>query len=41
MVAQLDHLEEQANHLKIPRAYASRLYELRNHIDIVRGQLQK
>jgi TRAP-type uncharacterized transport system substrate-binding protein len=41
MVAQLDHLEEQANHLKIPLAYASRLYELRNHIDIVRGHLQK
>jgi TRAP-type uncharacterized transport system substrate-binding protein len=41
MVAQLDHVEEQANHLKIPLAYASRLYELRNHIDIVRGHLQK
>jgi len=41
MVAQLDHLEEQANHLKIPLTYASRLYELRNHIDIVREHLQK
>ena len=41
MLAQLDHLEEQANHLQIPLAYASRLYELRNHIDIVRGNLQK
>jgi len=41
MVAQLDHLEEQANHLKIPVAYANRLYDLRNHIDIVRGHLQK
>ena len=41
MVAQLDHLEEQANHLKIPVAYASRLYELRNHIDVVREHLQK
>ena len=41
MVVQLDHLEEQANHLKIPVAYASRLYELRNHIDVVRERLQK
>ena len=41
MVAQLDHLEEQANRLKIPVAYASRLYELRNHIDVVRERLQK
>jgi len=41
MVVQLDHLEEQANHLKIPTAYASRLYELRNHIDVVRGHLRK
>jgi TRAP-type uncharacterized transport system substrate-binding protein len=41
MVVQLDHLQAQANHLKIPLAYASRLYELRNHIDIVRGHLQK
>jgi TRAP-type uncharacterized transport system substrate-binding protein len=41
MVAQLDHLEEQANRLKIPVAYASRLYELRNHIDVVRENLCK
>jgi hypothetical protein len=41
MVVRLDRLEEQANHLKIPVAYASRLYELRNHIDVVRGHLQK
>jgi len=41
MVVQFDHLEEQANHLKIPVAYASRLYELRNHIDVVRERLQK
>ena len=41
MAVQLDHLEEQANHLKIPVAYASRLYELRNHIDVVRERLQK
>ncbi len=41
MVAQFDHLEDQANHLKIPTAYASRLYELRNHIDVVRERLRK
>ena len=41
MVAQFDHLEEQANHLKIPVTYASMLYELRDHIDVVRERLQK
>jgi len=41
MVARLDHLEGQANQLRIPVAYASMLYILRNHIDVVRGRLQK
>ena len=41
MVAQFDRLEEQANHLRIPVTYASRLYELRDHIDVVRERLQK
>ena len=41
MVAQFDHLEEQANHLRIPVTYASLLYELRDHIDVVRERLQK
>jgi hypothetical protein len=41
MVARLDRLEEQANHLRIPVAYASMLYELRNHIDLVREGLKK
>ena len=41
MVAQLDHLEEQANHLKMPVAYASLQYELRNHIDLVSEDLKK
>ncbi len=41
MAARLDHLEEQANQLRIPLAYASMLYILRNHIDIVRERLQK
>jgi hypothetical protein len=41
MVARLDRLEEQANHLRIPVAYASMLYELRNHIGLVREGLRK
>ena len=41
MVARLDRLAEQANHLRIPVAYASMLYELRNHIDLVREGLKK
>jgi hypothetical protein len=41
MVARLDRLEERANHLRVPVAYASMLYELRNHIDLVREGLKK
>jgi hypothetical protein len=41
MVARLDRLEEQVNHLRMPVAYASMLYMLRNHIDLVREGLQK
>src|SRR5215471_10379989 len=41
MVARLDRLEEQANHLRIPVAYASMMYELRNHIDLVSEDLKK
>ena len=41
MVARLDRLEEQANHLKVPVAYSSMLYELRTHIDLVREGLKK
>jgi hypothetical protein len=41
MVARLDRLEGQLNQLRIPVAYASMLYILRNHIDVVRGRLQK
>src|SRR5271165_5949620 len=36
MTARLDRLEEQANHLRVPVAYAGRLYDLRNHIGLVR-----
>jgi len=41
MVARLDRLEEQANHLRIPATYASMLYMLRNHIDLVRAGLSR
>src|SRR5215471_5147157 len=41
MIAQLDRLEEQANQLKVPVSYASMLYMLRHHIDLVRGGLKK
>ena len=40
MVARLNRLEERANHLRVPVAYASMLYELRNHIDLVRERLK-
>jgi hypothetical protein len=41
MVARLDRLAEQANHLRVPVAYASMLYSLRDHIDLVREGLKK
>jgi TRAP transporter TAXI family solute receptor len=41
MIARLDRLEQQANHLKVPLAYASMLYMLRHHIDLVRAGLNK
>jgi TRAP-type uncharacterized transport system substrate-binding protein len=41
MVARLDRLQEQANHVRIPVAYASLLYELRNHIGLVREGLKE
>ena len=40
-MARLDRLEEQANRLRVPAAYASTLYVLRNHIDFVREGLRK
>ena len=39
IVAELDRLEEQANHLKVSTGYASMLYMLRNHIALVRERL--
>jgi TRAP-type uncharacterized transport system substrate-binding protein len=41
MLERFERLEEQANHLRMPVAYASRLYDLRNHIDLVREGLKK
>jgi TRAP transporter TAXI family solute receptor len=41
MMAQLDRMEEQVNHLTMPITYASMLYELRTHIDLVRERLKK
>jgi hypothetical protein len=41
MIARLDRLEEQANHLRMPIAYASMLYMLRHPIDLVREGLKK
>jgi hypothetical protein len=39
MIAKLDQLDQRANHLRLPAAYASRVYELRAHIDLVRERL--
>jgi TRAP-type uncharacterized transport system substrate-binding protein len=40
MLARLDRLEEQANRVKMPVAYASMLYGLRDHIALVRDGLR-
>jgi TRAP-type uncharacterized transport system substrate-binding protein len=39
--AALEHLEEQANGLKVPVAYANQLYDLRQHIGVVRTGLNR
>ena len=41
MIARLDRLEEEANRTRVPVTYASMLYGLRNHIDLVREALKK
>jgi hypothetical protein len=41
MIARLDKLEEQANRIKLPVAYASMLYSLRDHIDFVRDKIRR
>jgi uncharacterized protein len=40
MAAQLERLEQRANHLGIPIAYAGMLYMLRDHIALVRERLR-
>jgi hypothetical protein len=41
IIARLDRIEDQASHLKLPVAYASMLYDLRNHVDLVPDGLKK
>jgi hypothetical protein len=41
MIGRLDRLEKQANHLRIPPSYASMLYVLRHHIELVRENLKR
>jgi TRAP transporter TAXI family solute receptor len=37
--AKLDLIDQRANHLELPTVYASSLYTLRSHIDLVRARL--
>jgi len=37
----LDQIDQRANHLQLPTVYASNLYTLRSHIDLVRARLAK
>lgn len=37
--ARLDQIDQRANHLRLPAVYASNLYTLRSHIDLVRSRL--
>jgi len=39
MIAKLDQLDKRANDLRLPRVYASMLYTLRMHINLVRSRL--
>lgn len=39
MIAKLDHLDQRASHLWLPTGYAEMLYNLRAHIELVRGRL--
>jgi len=40
MLAQLERLDERANRLLVPNAFAQFLYQVRNHIALVRARLQ-
>jgi TRAP-type uncharacterized transport system substrate-binding protein len=39
--ARLDQIDQRANHLQLPTVYASNLYTMRSHIDLVRARLAK
>ena len=39
--AKLDQLDQHANRLSLPTTYASMLYGLRSHIDLIRGRLAR
>jgi TRAP-type uncharacterized transport system substrate-binding protein len=41
IAAEIEHLEDQANALKVPVAYANQLYDLRQHIGVVRASLNR
>ena len=41
MLARLNQLEERADHLRVPRAFATLLYTLRLHIGMVRARLKE
>jgi TRAP transporter TAXI family solute receptor len=41
MVARLDRLEQRADHLRVPRAFATLLYTLRLHVGLVRTRLKE
>jgi hypothetical protein len=41
LLARLNRLEDRANRLHIPRAFASLLYSFRHHIAIVRDRLKE
>jgi len=40
LAAHLERLEERADHLQVPSAFAHFLYDLRNHIALVRARAQ-
>ena len=39
IAARLDQLDQRANRLRVPTAYASAVYTLRSYIDLVRERL--
>ncbi|HVS22863.1 MAG TPA: TAXI family TRAP transporter solute-binding subunit [Gammaproteobacteria bacterium] len=40
LLRRLDHLEERADHLRVPLAFAQILYHMRSHIGLARARLQ-